>query len=128
VTIWDHGTYDLEKWNDSEVKFVLKGQRVQGRFVLFHTRGKQWMMHRMDAPATAGWAPLLASVAPMLATLGDLTDVESDDEWAFEMKWDGVRALARIEGGRVKLISRNHRDMTVAYPELRALGEAVGAT
>ncbi|MDP9115735.1 MAG: non-homologous end-joining DNA ligase [Actinomycetota bacterium] len=127
VTIWDHGTYQLEKWTDTEVKFVLTGQRVQGRFVLFHTRGKQWMMHRMDAAATADWAALPASVAPMLATLGDLP-VEDDDKWAFEMKWDGVRALARIEGGRVRLISRNDLDMSVSYPELRALGGTVGST
>jgi len=44
------------------------------------------------------------------------------------MKWDGVRALTRIEGGRVVLTSRNGIDMSVAYPELRALGEQVGAT
>jgi bifunctional non-homologous end joining protein LigD len=127
VTIWDHGTYALEKWTDTEVKFVLNGRRVQGRFVLFHTSGKQWMMHRMDEPAGSDWAALPDSVAPMLATLGGLSGIAHDDGWAFEMKWDGVRALARIEGGRVKLISRNDRDMSVAYPELRALGVAVGS-
>ncbi|MDP9092657.1 MAG: non-homologous end-joining DNA ligase [Actinomycetota bacterium] len=128
VTIWDHGVYQLEKWTDTEVKVVLNGERVQGRFVLFQTRGKQWMMHRMNAAATADWATLPDSLAPMLATLGELPDPENDAEWAFEMKWDGVRALARIEGGRVKLISRSDRDMSVAYPELRALGESVGST
>jgi bifunctional non-homologous end joining protein LigD len=128
VTIWDHGTYALEKWTDTEVKFVLDGERVQGRFVLFHTGGKNWMMHRMDAAATPDWQALPDSVAPMLATLGELPPASRDDEWSFEMKWDGERALARVEGGRVKLISRNDRDISVAYPELRALGEAVGST
>ncbi|MCW2495765.1 non-homologous end-joining DNA ligase [Jatrophihabitans sp.] len=126
VTIWDHGTYELEKWTEREVKFVLAGQRVQGRFVLFRTKGKQWMMHRMDAPSTPDWQPLPGSVAPMLATPGELP--EDSDAWAFEMKWDGVRALARIEGGRISLTSRNDHDLTVSYPELRALGETVGST
>src|ERR1700749_3550530 len=32
VSIWDHGTYELQKWTDREVKVVLSGQRAQGRF------------------------------------------------------------------------------------------------
>jgi bifunctional non-homologous end joining protein LigD len=44
--------------------------------------------------------------------------------WALEMKWDGVRALAFIERGRVRLMSRTERDITVAYPELAGLGNA----
>ena len=42
--------------------------------------------------------------------------------WAFEIKWDGVRAIFYCEGGRVRLESRNLRDVTAQYPELRALG------
>ena len=57
VTIWDHGHYDLEKWTEREVKVVLHGERVNGRFVLFKT-GKNWMIHRMDAPARPGWERL----------------------------------------------------------------------
>ncbi|MFC0861541.1 non-homologous end-joining DNA ligase [Sphaerimonospora cavernae] len=51
---------------------------------------------------------------------------EPGENYAFEMKWDGVRALAYIEGGRLRLISRNARDITVAYPETYGLAEAVG--
>jgi bifunctional non-homologous end joining protein LigD len=64
----------------------------------------------------------------MLATPGVLPPAAEDEQWAYEMKWDGVRTLARIEGGRVALTSRNDIDMSVAYPELRALGEQLGAT
>jgi bifunctional non-homologous end joining protein LigD len=44
------------------------------------------------------------------------------------MKWDGVRAIVRVEGGRVRLTSRNDKDMTASYPELRALGLQLGTT
>jgi bifunctional non-homologous end joining protein LigD len=44
------------------------------------------------------------------------------DNWALEMKWDGVRALAYIERGQVRLMSRTERDITVTYPELARLG------
>jgi bifunctional non-homologous end joining protein LigD len=46
------------------------------------------------------------------------------ENWALEMKWDGVRALAYIERGQVRLMSRTERDITVAYPELAGLGPA----
>ncbi|WP_207211789.1 non-homologous end-joining DNA ligase [Promicromonospora panici] len=69
----------------------------------------------------------------MLATLGDRDDVigQGDpDEWAFEMKWDGIRTMARVEeqDGRtaVGLTSRNHKDQGPGYPEIvDGLGRAV---
>ena len=49
-----------------------------------------------------------------------------DGAWAYEMKWDGLRALAYIGGGRVRLLSRTGQDITAGYPELGGLGTAVG--
>lgn len=60
---------------------------------------------------------------PMLARPGSLPVA---GEWAYEMKWDGVRALAYVEDRAVRLMSRNSKDITVAYTELRMLGGAVG--
>jgi bifunctional non-homologous end joining protein LigD len=42
------------------------------------------------------------------------------------MKWDGVRALAFIEAGRLRLMSRTGKDITATYPEVARLGHAVG--
>ncbi len=50
-----------------------------------------------------------------------------DGRWGFEFKWDGIRAVARIERGALSLASRNRLDMTGRYPELRALAAALGA-
>ena len=61
------------------------------------------------------WKPLPELIKPMLAVAGELP---ADAGWAFEMKWDGVRALSYVEGGRVRAMSRNDRDITVSYPEL----------
>ncbi len=61
----------------------------------------------------------------MMATLSRLP--EDEDEWGFEIKWDGVRALAHVERGRVRLISRNLRDITVSYPELADFGQPFGS-
>jgi len=51
----------------------------------------------------------------------------SDANWLFEIKWDGVRTLARIADGTVKLTSRNGNDVTGQYPELGELPKVISA-
>lgn len=73
-----------------------------------------------------------ALIRPMLAVAGSLPAASADgmSAWATEMKWDGVRAVAYIDGSQspsCQLFSRNDRDITVAYPELASLPGAVGA-
>jgi bifunctional non-homologous end joining protein LigD len=63
---------------------------------------------------------------PMLATAGTLP--ARDAGWAYEMKWDGLRALAFITDGSVRLMSRTGRDISHAYPELAGLAAAVGVS
>src|SRR4051812_28284274 len=128
VTVWDHGTYECEKWTDREVKVVLHGERSEGRYVLFKTgkRDRDWMMHRMDPPAV-GFEPLPTLVHPMLAVLREELP-RNDDAYAYEFKWDGVRAIVYVDGGRPRVLSRNDRDVTGSYPELRAMAESLGST
>ena len=57
---------------------------------------------------------------PMLATRGD--HVPRGPEWTHEVKWDGIRALVEVAGGRVRIWSRNENDITPAWPELQSLG------
>ena len=57
-------------------------------------------------------------VDPMLATPVDAARFGDEAGWAFEMKWDGVRTIAYLAGGRVKLLSRKGRDDTEAYFEV----------
>ncbi|MGN6474672.1 MAG: non-homologous end-joining DNA ligase [Mycobacteriales bacterium] len=62
-------------------------------------------------------------VSPMLATPGTLPT--SDAEWAYEPKWDGIRAIARLDGrGGIDARSRNGQDLTPMFPELAALQES----
>ncbi len=122
--IWDTGTYEEEKFRDDEVIVVLHGERVTGRYVLFRTGGKNWMIHRMDPPQDPGRELLPEGIMPMLAKPSSLP--RNTDDWAFEIKWDGVRALAAVQGGRVRLHGRSGLEMTAAYPELRGLGASLG--
>lgn len=69
---------------------------------------------------------------PMLASLGKTETVErQEQDWAFEMKWDGIRAIVTVQAatkespGAVTLLSRNGKDMTDTYPELVELASCV---
>jgi len=63
----------------------------------------------------------MSRMRPMLATKG--VHVPAGAEWVHEVKWDGIRVLAEVEQGRLRLWSRNENDVTVAYPELRPLAD-----
>ncbi|WP_447001752.1 DNA polymerase ligase N-terminal domain-containing protein [Saccharothrix isguenensis] len=131
--IWDRGRYEVVKWSDREVDVVLRGSRVEGEFVFFRREGgggsggKDWMVRRRHEAVRADWVPLPEFVAPMLATAAAVLP-GPESRFAFEFKWDGVRAVARVEGGRVQLTSRAGNDVTGTYPELQGLGAQLGAT
>jgi bifunctional non-homologous end joining protein LigD len=154
VSIWDAGTYELEKWRDGEEVIVtLHGRKSGGlghprTVALIHTGGgrndhssksdQNWLIHLMkDQPAADPAATAEPAIeqhsstateppAAMLATLGSPADIADEPEWAFEMKWDGIRAIASVSPGGVTLTSRNGHDLTAGYPELAVLADAVG--
>ncbi|NNG19210.1 ATP-dependent DNA ligase [Naumannella sp. ID2617S] len=138
VRIWDSGTYELEKWRDGkEVIATLTGRPDGGlggvprKFALIHTRlgddEKNWLIHLMEtplsqeSPAHPG-SPELPVIEPMLATAAETGEL-AHDEWEFEVKWDGYRAIATVADGSASFRSRRGLDFTRTYPELAELGQ-----
>ncbi len=70
-----------------------------------------------------GSDPAPLGVEPMFAKPATTLPVGPD--WAYEMKWDGVRALVAVVDGRVRITSRNGRDVTAGYPEFETLATAL---
>jgi hypothetical protein len=73
------------------------------------------------------WAPrqqIRRSIAPMLAVPADVLPSDSG-KWAFEFKWDGVRAICFWDGKKLRLQSRNKLEITRRYPEVHGLGKAL---
>ena len=65
------------------------------------------------------------TIQPMLATAVERPF--DDPNWLFEIKWDGYRAVAFIDDGGVRLVSRNQNDLTAQYPELRDMPKFIKA-
>lgn len=63
------------------------------------------------------------TLKPMLAR--SAREPPGNDGWAYEIKWDGVRALAYVEDG-LRLVSRTGEDITHRYPELAPMAETLG--
>jgi bifunctional non-homologous end joining protein LigD len=128
VIVWDSGTYETEKFRDpgvdgesvdgkkGEVIVTLHGSRIEGRYALIQTDGKNWLAHRMKDQKT--FSP--KDMAPMLATHGSVQRLTAT-VWAFEGKWDGYRLLVDADHGKLELRSRSGRDVTAEYPQLQAL-------
>jgi len=122
VWIFDSGTYDLIEWSEKKVSFRLNGTRY---------RGLEWHMVK----TSEGWLVFLAgqqeaplveappSLQPMLAEGGH--GAFDDPGWRFEPKLDGIRAMTTTTTDATKLVSRNGRDITAQYPELRSVHENV---
>jgi bifunctional non-homologous end joining protein LigD len=124
VEIWDRGTYQLlEEKHDGGLTVRLRGERLDGVWTLVPAsldgNPKNWLLVRKDAddgPAVR--------YRPMLATSTDA--LPHGDEWTYEPKWDGYRAIVRIAGGEVTLTSRNGNDLTERFREVaRAVPGAV---
>ena len=125
VTVWDSGTYECEKWRKDEVIVRFHGERLRGRYALFQAGAdKDWLIHRMDPPVDPDREPMPERLVPMLARLGALP---TGEQWAYEIKWDGIRALAYSEPGRLRLESRNLNEITPRWPEVRALNRALSS-
>ena len=122
MRIWDAGTYETEKWERGKVVIVFHGERVSGRYALFHTRGKDWMIHRMD-PAEPG-EPLPRALAPMAATPGRMPS--DQDRWGFEINWAGERAIALCDTGHLELLDAKGADLRPRFPELFAIALELG--
>lgn len=154
MIIWDTGTYlpsygksfnDLQKqFAQGNVKIELKGIKAKGNFSLIKTKrgevGNQWLfMKKKDEYATdqpydpeeyidyesgeEGDAIVPGFYKPMLATQTD--KIFNKPDWIYELKWDGYRALASIQQGKVHLYSRNgisFKDkFSIIYDNLKAI-------
>ncbi len=133
--------------------FRLEGEKLAGSWVLTRIRGEedkpQWLLIKRDDEAArpdegditlerpesvkrppkrtrrAAKAALPQFIAPQLATLVTEPPHAKESEWIYEIKYDGYRMLARLDGGRVQLFTRSGKDWTAKLPSLAKELEAM---
>lgn len=131
MTIWDHGSCEYLPSKDGELKVVLQGSVVSGEYHLVRTGGsdgrEEWLLFRSGRGAAGPPDPMprFRELRPMIASAWDAAF--DDPDWAFEIKWDGYRALAYVGSDGTELRSRSGRNMTAAYPTLVDLRRATFA-
>ena len=129
MTIWDHGTYEVLKWEPRKIEVRLHGERLDARYALFpidkEDPPKDWMIHRMDPAADDAAEPMPERIVPMLARAAERPP--AGEAWGFEIKWDGVRAIAYCSPAEVRLESRNLNDISDSYPEIGRIDRSLGS-
>jgi len=147
VIIWDRGIWrplgDPRKaLAAGSLKFELAGYKMHGRWALVRMKGKgekqePWLLIKEkddyarpaaefsvvdempdSVKALQPSADLPETLSPQLATLVDAPP-SSPEDWLFEIKFDGYRLLARIDGKDIRLFTRNGSDWTHRLPDLR---------
>lgn len=138
-----------------DFKFQLHGSKLMGNFALVRTGGKKgkgndWLLlKKPDFAAQEGWdaedhleavrspvadlslvpgakrAAMPQRVEPMLATAVAAPPQGSD--WVYEIKWDGYRGIAFLDGGGLRLVSRNNQALDKQFPELAELANQIAA-
>ena len=126
VYLWDQGTYEELKWSDREVMVVLDGSRVRGKYVLFKTDNRNWMVHRMDPPEDPSRELLPSKPLPVAPVEASLRDVDADSR--FLVVWPkSERVAVAVEGGRSEAWRADGKQVDDDWQVLRPFGRAVGS-
>jgi DNA ligase D-like protein (predicted ligase)/DNA ligase D-like protein (predicted polymerase)/DNA ligase D-like protein (predicted 3'-phosphoesterase) len=124
VRLFDLGTYEALEVADGKLTVRLHGTRYRGaEFHLFRTHDRDWLVV-LAGKVSLPQPPPPPTYEPMMAVL--TAEPFDDDDWLFEVKWDGHRCLANL-GQATRLTSRTGRDMTAQFPELIDLHRQLAA-
>src|SRR3989441_1209997 len=117
------GRHEITKEKKDGFYFRLQSRELNGEYRMHRTRENQWLLERVDTPQT-DW--LRVRIEPMLAR--PAVKPPSSDDYVFEVKWDGIRALISLDEGEVRIHGRNGLDITRQFPELLVPEQAFRAT
>ena len=119
VEIWDRGHYELvEEKRDGGLTVRLRGERLNGLWTLVPARldgdERNWLMIRKDG----GRGRRATPPACGRCSRWPRPTCPTGDDWVYEVKWDGYRVIAAVEGGEATLRSRNGNDLTGRFAQV----------
>lgn len=107
------GKYQITKEKKNGFYFRLNSRELNGEYRIHLMKENQWLLERVDT-SQVDW--LNDPIEPMLADARN--EVPKGEDFAFEVKWDGIRALIAIDEGTIRIHSRNQMDITAQFPDL----------
>src|SRR5438552_441097 len=117
------GRYEITKKKKNGFYFRLQSRELNAEYRAHHTKENQWLLERVDNPQI-DW--LRDSIEPMLARPAHKPP--DSEDFVYEVKWDGLRAMISLDEGEIRIRGRNRMDMTKQFPELLLPEEAFRAT
>jgi DNA ligase D-like protein (predicted ligase)/DNA ligase D-like protein (predicted polymerase)/DNA ligase D-like protein (predicted 3'-phosphoesterase) len=117
------GRYQITKQKKDGFYFRLQSPQLNAEYRTHRTKENQWLLERVDKPQT-DW--LHDPIEPMLARSADKPPTSED--YLYEIKWDGIRAMIVLDEGEIRIRGRNGMDFTKQFPELLIPDQAFRAT
>ncbi|HET6272734.1 MAG TPA: non-homologous end-joining DNA ligase [Bacteroidota bacterium] len=121
--IYARGKYAITKEKKDGFYFRLQGKELNAEYSTHRTKEKEWIVQRVDKPQIDY---LRDKIEPMLADSREKPP--ESDNFLYEVKWDGIRALISLDEGELRIRSRNQHDITAKFPELMIPEEAFRAS
>jgi DNA ligase D-like protein (predicted ligase) len=123
IWIYARGKYEITQQKKNGFHFRLESREVSAEYSIHRTRDNEWLLGRVDTPQV-DWTR--NPIGPMLAQSVDKPP--DSEDYLYEVKWDGIRALVALDEGEVRIHSRNQLDITAKFPELLMPDQAFRAT
>ena len=121
--IYALGKYQITKEKKDGFYFRLNSKEVTGEYRIYKIKEKEWLFERVDTPQVNFLHDTIE------AMLSDTTGrIPKNSDHVYEIKWDGIRALVKVEDGQVSIKSRNQNDITKQFPELHSVDKAFRVT
>ncbi|MFM8833038.1 MAG: non-homologous end-joining DNA ligase, partial [Cytophagales bacterium] len=111
--IYALGKYQVTKEKKDGFYFRLNSKEINAEYRIHKMKQKEWLLERVDEPQVNF---LKNEIQPMLSDSAEKPP--RGDDYFYEVKWDGIRALIALEDGNIKIKTRNQLDVTAQFPEL----------
>lgn len=121
--IYALGKYQITKEKKDGFYFRLVSKEMTGEYRMHKTKEREFLLERVDDPQLDY---IHQFIEPMLSENKDKPP--TGDDYIFEVKWDGIRAMVAYEEGKIKIHTRNRNDVTKQFPELQEGEKAFRAT
>ncbi len=111
--VFARGKFEMIKKEKKRLHFRLISPEIEAEWLLYNMKNDEWLIERKDTPKT-DW--LEKTLGPMLAIPSK--EIPSNEEYSFEIKWDGIRAMISIDDKKIIIRSRSGQDITAKFPEI----------